>query len=728
MKGGSNIPIEIIVKDQLGGGQKKKKKTGKSNKSTPKRTSKKNNVNKSAQQKGMESTLSSIDTGVKSKSSLKSDSKSAQEKAMEVKTSSPKSKTKSDSKGAQEKAMEVKTSSPKSKTKSDSKSAQKKAMDVKLSPTAEQGAYSPESTPIAVDASVVATDLTKGNTPQGGIVDASVVNPDVQQPINVNTDVSSQKTPSSNLPLSTLKIPHLQFPLAGTESIIPANFIKAPGPLTLSPKLSKGVDGALNLVGDTTEGITTFFKSAKKLPCLKDLPGRLIKMLIPKSVTDSVLGVFSFITCLLKGKIKSYDFPNDILCDWGYLFLFVMAAVPILGGVADLLIVIKAILSKHYFLAIITIATSLTSLVLNAHVFDLGLIFKVFYYLDSISYQKMYEDKKTRTHGWDSGKAIHSDFISVDKDDPCSSNFIQPLDLNVIRDTFKKGLKKPLASITLPSLPSRPQDLCVPPSGCYDPHGNKGTDNGNNPPRCTGNSKCYDPGNVPIAPSGPLNINTGPGDTGKKTVPSVTGPGPAPPNLLLPCEDPNAECKNASGNIIAIKMPNADHPFPHCPINYDCVVPGDTGKKPLGNVPIAPSGPGGVVPKVLNPIRVPCSKPQICVDEYGTTATILPNSKKYDYPHCPEDYKCDDPDDNPLPYSPRSPNTSDPLTPNILKKPIDEIKKHIKKPSNIGVKEDIPPDALKSTSDCLPPDPVTGLVTCKGLPIPIQQIRKRIKK
>ena len=105
--------------------------------------------------------------------------------------------------------------------------------------------------------------------------------------------------------------------------------------------------------------------------------------------TGDVLSTFieTKLNEIFSATMVSDDFKIPIGCDWIYFLLFVGAAVPFLGLGADILIIIKALLERKFMLAIITTCTCFASVLTNMHIIDLGALFKMFFYLDSQSYQ-----------------------------------------------------------------------------------------------------------------------------------------------------------------------------------------------------------------------------------------------------------------------------------------------------------------------------------------------------
>jgi hypothetical protein len=79
------------------------------------------------------------------------------------------------------------------------------------------------------------------------------------------------------------------------------------------------------------------------------------------------------------------DFTSNI--DYVYLFLFVMASIPVVGIVANFILIIKALKDSRKILAITTFVTTMLSLLIF-HVADLGAAIKILYSVDVYSFMK----------------------------------------------------------------------------------------------------------------------------------------------------------------------------------------------------------------------------------------------------------------------------------------------------------------------------------------------------
>uniref|UniRef100_A0A6C0EK69 Uncharacterized protein n=1 Tax=viral metagenome TaxID=1070528 RepID=A0A6C0EK69_9ZZZZ len=109
-----------------------------------------------------------------------------------------------------------------------------------------------------------------------------------------------------------------------------------------------------------------------------------LMLAIPKNIIDFLSSGLENISHLFLGDGNPQDFkePLDII----YIFLFITASIPIVGALSDFITICRAFKQKKEFLAIITVISRFLSFfTLNS--LDLGLLFKIFYSLDSYSYQ-----------------------------------------------------------------------------------------------------------------------------------------------------------------------------------------------------------------------------------------------------------------------------------------------------------------------------------------------------
>lgn len=104
-------------------------------------------------------------------------------------------------------------------------------------------------------------------------------------------------------------------------------------------------------------------------------------MYIPNYMMTAARDFFSYFTGVHSDVAQEFSEPIDII----YMALFVFASVPFFGVIADFLIIIRAMMEGKIFLALLTVYSVFISL-FQYHFFDMGLVFKGFYGLDSFSH------------------------------------------------------------------------------------------------------------------------------------------------------------------------------------------------------------------------------------------------------------------------------------------------------------------------------------------------------
>ena len=120
--------------------------------------------------------------------------------------------------------------------------------------------------------------------------------------------------------------------------------------------------------------------------CIDNLPALLIKLMDPK-IFFLVWGqLFKYLSEIFKFQINWFDYTKRL--DWVYLILFLSASIPFAGGIADMVIIFKALKDERFYLAMITGITFLISSILTMHAVDIGVLFKLFYYLDNKAYMR----------------------------------------------------------------------------------------------------------------------------------------------------------------------------------------------------------------------------------------------------------------------------------------------------------------------------------------------------
>lgn len=95
-----------------------------------------------------------------------------------------------------------------------------------------------------------------------------------------------------------------------------------------------------------------------------------------------------FFECLINDNLMQ-DYHKRL--DWIYIILFVLASVPFIGLLPNVIIIFRALRDGRTFLAIITSLTTALSL-LEGHIVDLGLAFKIIYFLDVFTVIKYAKD------------------------------------------------------------------------------------------------------------------------------------------------------------------------------------------------------------------------------------------------------------------------------------------------------------------------------------------------
>ena len=73
---------------------------------------------------------------------------------------------------------------------------------------------------------------------------------------------------------------------------------------------------------------------------------------------------------------------------FAYIVLFFIASVPLVGAISDFIIIIKSLRNGRFFLATMTLITRFLSHFLAMSFIDLGVLFKIFYSMDTLSVLK----------------------------------------------------------------------------------------------------------------------------------------------------------------------------------------------------------------------------------------------------------------------------------------------------------------------------------------------------
>ena len=204
-------------------------------------------------------------------------------------------------------------------------------------------------------------------------------------------------------------------------------------PLSSKKKYAQTLDRAGTKIQEELKKTFNVSRDSIEEPlCLNNLPNKILEyigFLLPTALQEAIRKIFSKVEEDVKKRSKFLDFnpKNSIDCDWIQLFLFVSSIIPVWGGASNFLIIVKGIIEQNYFLAITTILTTITSVLTSFHVIDIGMIFKLFYYMDSKSYKRQFEIFKKDGEGpdsvnitdqkWDSSPLITQQFQELDKSD-----------------------------------------------------------------------------------------------------------------------------------------------------------------------------------------------------------------------------------------------------------------------------------------------------------------------
>jgi len=107
----------------------------------------------------------------------------------------------------------------------------------------------------------------------------------------------------------------------------------------------------------------------------------------PKVLFQFTSNFYQYLANLFTFDLNSnedFNKPLDIV----YFWLFIFASFPFYGYYANIILIIKSLLDKKMFLAIITMISTFISSLLFYHVADIGLLYKVFYSIDNYSYSR----------------------------------------------------------------------------------------------------------------------------------------------------------------------------------------------------------------------------------------------------------------------------------------------------------------------------------------------------
>tara|TARA_B100001093_G_scaffold517993_1_gene601288 strand:- start:1230 stop:2480 length:1251 start_codon:yes stop_codon:yes gene_type:complete len=123
--------------------------------------------------------------------------------------------------------------------------------------------------------------------------------------------------------------------------------------------------------------------------CFSNIGLMAIKLVteFPKYGLLVISNFFSGLSNLYNSDLNTFrDFTKKL--DWVFILLFILASIPFIGFYMDVIIIIRALRQERYFLAILTLITTIVSM-FTLHAVDLGAIIKFLYYLDIYSYTNL---------------------------------------------------------------------------------------------------------------------------------------------------------------------------------------------------------------------------------------------------------------------------------------------------------------------------------------------------
>lgn len=163
----------------------------------------------------------------------------------------------------------------------------------------------------------------------------------------------------------------------------------------LTKKNSKEILNALELKGGADPEEVEKLKNLKEVHDIIDKKSIFcftnMWVLLSKLVTNFPKYGFLMVSKFFTDIAELYNFDwhsfNDFTSklDWMFIFLFILASVPFVGFLFNVIIVIRAIKQERIFLALITFITTWVSM-FTLHMFDLGVIIKFLYFIDVFSY------------------------------------------------------------------------------------------------------------------------------------------------------------------------------------------------------------------------------------------------------------------------------------------------------------------------------------------------------
>ena len=133
------------------------------------------------------------------------------------------------------------------------------------------------------------------------------------------------------------------------------------------------------------------------------------------------------------------DFTKKL--DWIFIYLFVLASIPMIGQFIDIVIIIRAVRQERFFLAIITFITSFVSMFV-LHIVDLGLVMKFLYFMDVFSYNNKNNQVVVPSEGEEQvffdNTEKHTILPTKSEDTDSESSEASPQDIEKLDEAVKK--------------------------------------------------------------------------------------------------------------------------------------------------------------------------------------------------------------------------------------------------------------------------------------------------
>lgn len=147
-------------------------------------------------------------------------------------------------------------------------------------------------------------------------------------------------------------------------------------------KLSYIIDKLFHIITDNS---TPYAQKIKQIQHLTQFNNKQTKEILNKIKGSNTSSTFTLPTQSL-GLFDNVDFqdfkkPLDLV----YIYLFITASIPFVGAISDFLIITQSLEDSNIFLAAIVFITRFISF-FTLNIVDLGVVFKLLYYLDNYSY------------------------------------------------------------------------------------------------------------------------------------------------------------------------------------------------------------------------------------------------------------------------------------------------------------------------------------------------------